>query len=167
VGGDTATCDSRHRSHYQLTHTPLPNEKPTYFDPRAARAAHSLYRNRLRLEQIHRRIDRATAHLMSTLALSGQTHAIFGLYEVALDDEQALHLERLPDPDHQQLRLPDEPVYDLVDTLPPGQHEILERAASGDVACPWCDEALHGEASLTIGEPTVRLSCCQCGFEEV
>jgi len=106
---------------------------------------------------------------MSTLALSQQTHAIFGLYEVALDDEQALHLERLPDPDARQLRLPDEPVYDLVDTLPPPQREVLERAQAGDVACPWCERALGGSVTLATGEASVRLACPQpgCGFLEV
>lgn len=169
MGRARQSRNRRHLTRYQFAPSHLEHERPPSPDPRAARAAHSLYRNRVRVEQLQQRIDQASALLLATLALSEQTHAVFGLYEVALDDELALAVTRLPDPDAHQLSLPDPVDDDHRLDLAPYEHELLDRAASGEIPCPWCSSALHGRASMALGEPSVRLTCPdpRCGFEEL
>lgn len=123
----------------------------------------------MRVEQLQRRIDQASALLLATLALSEQTHAVFGLYEVALDDELALAVKRLPDPGAHQLALPDHVDGNHRLDLAPDECGLLDRAAAGEIPCPWCGGALHGHPSMALGEPSVRLTCPdpRCGFEEL
>jgi predicted RNA-binding Zn-ribbon protein involved in translation (DUF1610 family) len=107
--------------------------------------------------------------LLATLVLSEASRAVFGGYEVALDDERTLTVTRLPNPDAQQLRLPeqldtDDPIEFTSEDL-----ALLDRAAAGELPCPWCGEALKGTPYLLAAEPTVHLLCPdpQCGFEEI
>ncbi|RIK08238.1 MAG: hypothetical protein DCC49_09245 [Acidobacteria bacterium] len=146
--------------------TPVP-------DLRAARAAHSLYRNRQHLERVLERIDRASAVLETSLALLGQTSAVFGLYEVVMADERELLLFQRPEIDGRQLPLPDPAlgpaVPPAIEDLTPEQVALIDRAEAGDLPCPHCGSPLTGEPIQVLDEVTVRLRCPGgwCSFEEI
>lgn len=114
-------------------------------------------------------MDRASIQLLATLALSEAGHAVFGGYEVALDDEQTLTVTLLPNPDARQLPLPEQLDTDDPIEFTSEQLALLDKAAAGNLPCPWCSAALKGTPYLLAAEPTVRLSCPDphCGFEEI
>lgn len=163
------------QSHYQFQPSRLEHhhEQTPVPDLRAARAAHGLYRNRQLLERVLDRIDRASAVLQTSLALTGQTSAVFGLYEVILAEENQLHLTRHPEIDSRQLSLPEASselsMSMALAELAPEQVAIIERAEAGELPCPHCATPLVGKPFRALDEITVRLSCPSdwCRFEEI
>lgn len=119
------------------------------------------------------RIDRASAVLETSLALLGQTSAVFGLYEVVMADERELLLFQRPEIDGRQLPLPDPAlgpaVPPAIEDLTPEQVALIDRAEAGDLPCPHCGSPLTGEPIQVLDEVTVRLRCPGgwCSFEEI
>lgn len=112
--------------------------------------------------------------LETSLALLGQTSAVFGLYEVIMADErELLLLVRRPEIDGRQLPLPEpspEPaVPPAIEDLTPEQVALIDRAEAGDLPCPHCGTPLTGEPIRVLDEVAVRLRCPGgwCSFEEV
>ena len=109
--------------------------------------------------------------------MSGQTQAMFGIYEVELVDD-ALRVTPHLDPGAEQMAIPAE-VFDRempsvdADDEEPGltafDRQVLANATAGLLPCPCCGEPLLGQPSHIAGEPTIHLFCpdSKCGFEEV
>lgn len=107
------------------------------------------------------------------MALTGQTSAVFGLYEVILAEESNLQLTRRPEIDGRQLSLPEASselsASQALAELAPDQVAIIERAEAGELPCPNCGSPLAGEPFRILDEATVRLRCPGewCRFEEI
>ena len=73
---------------------------------RLMRSIRSLAYNRELQPLVEGRIERAEANLRGYLMANDLTSALLGLYEVGMDEEGSISLERLPTDDWQQLSLP-------------------------------------------------------------
>lgn len=152
--------------HLETESHPLPPDR------RVIRAAHSLYVNQERLTRVVSRIERASDTLHGYLTLAGVESALLAGYHVSLDCQSGqVAVTKLPGLEAHQLMLPDGDY--LIDApapaaLPPEALDLLERAQSGCLPCPWCEAPLGAEPFTLAGTWEVRLFCAAeaCGFEE-
>lgn len=94
--------------------------EPGVDERRLMRAVRSLAWNRKILPVIEERLERAEKQLRSYLYIQGRKSIRAGVYQVELDEEENVHLTRLPVDDWQQLRLMDE---DLVGIVPDSEQD--------------------------------------------
>lgn len=74
--------------------------------PRVRRAVRSLFLNRLLLERVLARIEKAEAIITSYLLAQGDSKAQIGSYLVELDEDNRINLTPTEDDDWQQMRIP-------------------------------------------------------------
>lgn len=91
--------------------------------PRVRRAVRSLFLNRLLLERVLVRIEKAEAIITSYLLAQGDTKAQIGPYLVEMDEDNRINLTPTEDDGWQQMRIPG------LDTLSePALEELREEA---------------------------------------
>lgn len=74
--------------------------------PRVRRAVRSLFLNRLLLERVLVRIEKAEAIITSYLLAQGDTKAQIGPYLVEMDEDNRINLTPTEDDGWQQMRIP-------------------------------------------------------------
>lgn len=74
--------------------------------PRVRRAVRSLFLNRLLLERVLARIEKAEAIITSYLLAQGDSKAQIGPYLVELDEDSRINLTPTEDDGWQQMRIP-------------------------------------------------------------
>lgn len=84
----------------------MEREKPKA-TPRVARAVRSLFYNRLLLERVLARIEKAEAIIVSYLLSQGDSNTQIGPYQVELDENNQIALTPTEDDGWQQLRIPE------------------------------------------------------------
>ena len=56
------------------------------------------------------------------------------------------------------------------DVLADREYQVLQRALSGEIPCPWCEQSLRGSFYFYLEDgfhdKGVRLQCSSCGFDE-